>query len=47
MADFFFPSFSEDPLVYPMVTLKAYKERMQPFRTSSSGDFKSTFFYSG
>ena len=46
MADFFFPSFPEDPLVCPMVTLRAYEERTQPFRTSSSGDFKSTVFLS-
>ena len=46
MADFFFPSFPEDPLVCPMVTLRAYEERTQPFRTSSSGDFKSTLFLS-
>ena len=42
IADFFFPSLPEDPLVCPMVTLRAYEEQTQPFLTSSSGDFKST-----
>ena len=31
VADFFFPSFPEDFLAYPMVTLKAYEERTEVF----------------
>ena len=33
-------------MVCPVVTLRAYEEQTEPFRTSSSGDLKSTLFLS-
>ena len=46
MADFFFPSFPEDLLVCPMVTLKAYEERTQVFWAKLPEDSRSRLFLS-
>ena len=46
MADFFFPSFDDDPIICPMVTLRAYKERTEDFRAKLSMDSKYWLFLS-
>ena len=46
IADFFFPSFPEDSLICPMVTLKAYEERTIGFRANLPEDSRSRLFLS-
>ena len=46
MADFFFPSFAEDPVICPMVTLKAYEERTESFRANLPVDSRHQLFLS-
>jgi len=46
VADFFLPSFPEDSIVCPMVTLMAYEDRTVSFRSSTTGGFNSTLFLS-
>ena len=46
MADFFFPSFIEDPTICPMTTLKAYEERTESFRAKLPTDAKFHLFLS-
>jgi len=46
VADFFFPSFPEDSIVCPMMTLRAYEDRTVSFRSSTTGEFNSTLFLS-
>ena len=46
VADFFFPSFAEDSLVCPMVTLKAYEERTEAFRAKLPVESRSRLFLS-
>ena len=45
-ADFFFPSFPEDPILCPMLTLRAYEERAEVFRTKLPEDSRSRLFLS-
>ena len=46
IADFFFPSFPEDPSICPMTTLKAYEERTEVFRANLPEDSRSRLFLS-
>ena len=46
MADFFFPSFDDDPTICPMVTLRAYEKRTEDFRAKLSIDFRYRLFLS-
>ena len=46
LADYFFPGFAEDPTIYPMVTLKAYKERTESFRAKLPVDSRFQLFLS-
>ena len=40
MADFFFLSFTEDPVICPVTTLKAYDERTERHQADISSDFR-------
>ena len=44
--DFFFPCFKDDPLICPVVTLKAYEERTKEFRNLQSSKPKTHLFLS-
>ena len=46
MADFFFPSFDEDPTICPLTTLRAYEERTESFRVKLPTDSKFQLFLS-
>ena len=46
MADFFFPSFDDDPTICPMVTLRAYEGRTEDFRAKLSMDSRHQLFLS-
>ena len=46
IADFFFPSFPEDSLVCPMVTLKAYEDRTEVFQAKLTEEYRSRLFLS-
>ena len=46
MADFFFPSFDDDPTICPMVTLRAYEERTEGFRANLPIDSRYRLFLS-
>ena len=44
--DFFFPCFKDDPILCPVVTLKAYEERTKEFRDFQSSTLKTCLFLS-
>ena len=46
MADFFFPSFDEDPTICPLTTLRACEERTESFRVKLPTDSKFQLFLS-
>ena len=46
MADFFFPSFDDDPIICPMVTVRAYKERTEDFLAKLPMDSRYWLFLS-
>jgi len=46
MADFFFPGFTEDPVICPVTTLKAYEERTERYRADVSSDCRFRLFLS-
>ena len=46
VADFFFPCFKDDPILCPVLTLKAYEERTKEFRDLQSAKPKSRLFLS-
>ena len=46
MADFFFPSITEDPIVCPITTLSAYEERTESFCAKLPTDTKFHLFLS-
>jgi len=46
IADFFFPSFAEDPTICPMVTLRAYEEKTEGFRATLPIDSRYQLFLS-
>ena len=44
LTDFFFPLFREDPIIYPIITLRAYEECTKEFRDLQSPSPKTTLF---
>ena len=46
LSDFFFPLFKDDPIICPVITLRAYEERTKEFRDLQSPNPKTTLFLS-
>ena len=46
LSDFFFPLFKDDPIICPVITLRAYEERTKEFRDLQSPNPKTSLFLS-